>query len=752
MKAHHLRSGYLLICLLGIAFFSQSVRAQTNTTAKPKSVVGSDPIVFGLPFTNVDVSGAGTGALQGTYIKGIDAAGDVAGSYIDSNGAYHGFVFLANGTITKFDVANAGSGAGEGTFVTDISPAGNISGYYIPSGVYLNPQAFVRATDGTIAPFEVDSDRTQALGINSAGTATGVTFMPDGFVRLSDAAITTFDVPIPGQTGPYAVFGTAGIAINTAGVIAGRYMDNNYISRGYVRSADGTTITPFDPPSLPTTQTTNGNSGTIPTSINTAGEIAGTFTDAAGARHSFVRTTGGTITPFDPAGTDTSTCATSGMGKLICGSGALGINDAGDIVGAYFDADKVAHGYLRSGTTSQITSFDVPGAGNGAFQGTAGFAVNTSGTVAGTYVDTNNVLHGFIHNLGLDTTTTLTPSQSATIFGQPATFTASVSSAGGAPPNGESVLFMNGTTQLGSETLAGGTASFTTTMLPVGSDSITAVYNGDSTLAGSSSTAVSQAVSKASTTTTLTSSPNPSGVGQTVNLTATVAGQFGGTATGSMAFSNGSTNLGSVSFSNGTASLSTTSLPLGTASITAVYSGDSNFTGSTSATVGQVVVAPDFTISVSPASLTIQSGLSGTETMTITRLNGFSPDLTITCSSGSPAAALCNFSLATQTSPGVYVSTITVTSNATNAALHRNPSPLLPGSALAVVLCCFGLRKRRRLQLLLLLSLSLTGLSLFTGCGGGSSVGGSKSVTSTVTVTAASGTLSHATTFSLTVN
>jgi hypothetical protein len=87
--------------------------------------------------------------------------------------------------------------------------------------------------------------------------------------------------------------------------------------------------------------------------------------------------------------------------------------------------------------------------------------------------------------------------------------------------------------------------------------------------------------------------------------------------------------------------------------------------------------------------------------------------------------------------------------------MRRKSFPALPGSALAVMLCCFGLRKRRHLQMILLVVVSLAGLSLVTSCGGGSSP--SKPTytplpnTETVTVTATSGSLSHTTTFTLTV-
>ena len=148
---------------------------------------------------------------------------------------------------------------------------------------------------------------------------------------------------------------------------------------------------------------------------------------------------------------------------------------------------------------------------------------------------------------------------------------------------------MSGTTSLGTAPLTSGVATLTTTDLPTGTDSITAVYGGDANFSGSTSAAVSHTVNKASSSATLKSSLNPSTFGQSVTLTANISGQFSGVATGTVTFSNGSSSLGSASVSSNTATLTTTTLPVGTTSITAVYSGDSNFNGSTSNTVGQVV-------------------------------------------------------------------------------------------------------------------------------------------------------------------
>ena len=93
------------------------------------------------------------------------------------------------------------------------------------------------------------------------------------------------------------------------------------------------------------------------------------------------------------------------------------------------------------------------------------------------------------------TTTTLTSSPNPSTSGAAVTFTATVTSSLGAPPpDGEPITFMKGTAVLGTGALSGGSASFTTSTLPVGTSYIKAVYGGDSTFAGSKSTAVAQVV------------------------------------------------------------------------------------------------------------------------------------------------------------------------------------------------------------------------------------------------------------------
>ena len=130
------------------------------------------------------------------------------------------------------------------------------------------------------------------------------------------------------------------------------------------------------------------------------------------------------------------------------------------------------------------------------------------------------------------TTTTLTASATEINTGQSVTFTAKVAPQTGSTVPTGTVTFLNGTTILGTATLnASGTATFSTTTLPAGSDSITASYGGSTTNSSSVSAAVTVTVTQTlvATTTSLTASATQINTGQSVTFTAIVSPTSGST-------------------------------------------------------------------------------------------------------------------------------------------------------------------------------------------------------------------------------
>lgn len=186
------------------------------------------------------------------------------------------------------------------------------------------------------------------------------------------------------------------------------------------------------------------------------------------------------------------------------------------------------------------------------------------------------------------TSTVITSSsQNPSVYGSAVTFIAQVTSGTGTPTG--TVTFQRGSVTLGTGTLSGGTATYTTTptQLPGGNDSITAVYGGDFSHGGSTSPAFTQTVTAASTTTSLSDQPNPSSVGQNVTLTAKVTAAPG-TPVGKVVFRSNGVLLGTVTLSSGTAALTTTFNQSGSYHINATYQGSANYQHS-SVTVVQTV-------------------------------------------------------------------------------------------------------------------------------------------------------------------
>jgi hypothetical protein len=112
------------------------------------------------------------------------------------------------------------------------------------------------------------------------------------------------------------------------------------------------------------------------------------------------------------------------------------------------------------------------------------------------------------------TNTTLVSSQNPSAPGQAVTFTATVSGGQGTPTG--TVRFRSGSDVLGTSSLVGNTATFTTTALAVGTNTITAQYLGDVGNGGSTSPPLLQTVSAEGVT--------PPGPDQQVDLTTTIDG------------------------------------------------------------------------------------------------------------------------------------------------------------------------------------------------------------------------------------
>ena len=389
-------------------------------------------------FTTFEAPDAGTAALEGTGALAMNASGEITGVYCNKVGVYHGFIRSASGTITEFDAEPyAALSPGQGTVPTSIDPAGDVAGTYIDENTVNH--GFVRASNGTITLFDAPNAGTRktqgtaAMAINDSGVIAGFytglnaynNFQGYGFVRNANGVIATISIPANS-------YNPQVYAVNAAGEIAGSYVDSYNYRHGFVLTASGT-FTEFDPPGGSTSNAQGPGparmTGTLPLGIDAAGDIAGTYSDSKNIRHGFYRTANGTITTFDPPGVGTGI-------RLIQGTLPFSISPSGNAIsGLYSDATGVYHGFVRNTASGAISTFDAPGAGaagTSAFPGTVAFAVNDTGNLAGAYTDSKGVVHGFLFTPTVPTVATPTFSVSAGTYTTAQTVTISDKTAGAA--------------------------------------------------------------------------------------------------------------------------------------------------------------------------------------------------------------------------------------------------------------------------------------------------------------------------------
>jgi hypothetical protein len=204
----------------------------------------------------------------------------------------------------------------------------------------------------------------------------------------------TIDAPGAGQgsgqgTGCFA-YSDCSVIINNFGAITGYYLDANNVFHGFVRSPEGK-FTSFQAPGADTAA--QDFNGTNPNAINDAGAITGVYFDAQSVAHGFLRTPEGGIATFDPPGST--------------GTVPVALNLESDVVGYYVNQSGLFEAFLRRADGTFATWSD-PNAcnysGNGPSGnlpfcgGTAAFNIDVFGVVAGAYTDNsaNAVHHGLI--------------------------------------------------------------------------------------------------------------------------------------------------------------------------------------------------------------------------------------------------------------------------------------------------------------------------------------------------------------------
>ncbi|HTR26580.1 MAG TPA: hypothetical protein VMI10_21600 [Terriglobales bacterium] len=236
------------------------------------------------------------------------------------------------------------------------------TGVHAPAGLGSNPFVLIDYP-GAIA-------NQVPYAMNDKGRVVGYAEFPDGSIKGYLLQGTTFkDIVFPGAPA------TGATGISPSGTIVGVYCDDPACdSTVHGFQLKGKNYTALDDPD---------GTNTSPSGVNAAGDIVGSYTGPDNIGHGFLLHKG-VYTSFDAPGAGYLTSATS-------------INKQGQIAGFFYapDSDHV-HGFLlQNGVFTQI---DYPGA-----SGTILNAINDSGEIVGIYGDAQGGNHGFLLSGGVFT-------------------------------------------------------------------------------------------------------------------------------------------------------------------------------------------------------------------------------------------------------------------------------------------------------------------------------------------------------------
>lgn len=258
-------------------------------------------------FTTIDVPGA-----LSTSAGGINARGEIVGSYVDANHHSHGYL-LRGGEFTTIDFPGSAF-----TEAWGVGPDGEVVGDYRFAGEpTVNLHGYLRTKDGDFVPVN-DPPHTNTVVQR---------ILPDGTMlgcRHDTDQMSTMRGLVFSKNGSIAELDKFG-SMNTGGTPDGQRIVGFYTDMGTNR-VEGFLIDSgqFTPLFVP------GSTITRAFDINPAGAIVGVYV-SAGVFRGFVLTDGSYVSIEVPGATATR---------------AWGINARGDIVGVYAVSGGMTHGFL----------------------------------------------------------------------------------------------------------------------------------------------------------------------------------------------------------------------------------------------------------------------------------------------------------------------------------------------------------------------------------------------------------------------
>ena len=682
---------------------------------------------------------------------------------------FDGSVPLGSSPLTALSATSAGA-----SFTTSALAIGShlitavYSGdpYNQPSTSAPLTETIKATTDGaTLSSTANPSIFAAPLTFTAAINGTGST--PTGTVSLLDGSVAIATLPVP--VNGIVAFVNPALAIGTHSIIAAYSGDTDHgattsavlletIVQGTTTSLTSSSAALIAGDTVNFTATVSGNSGKAlagnPSGIvkfTDAGVPIGSVTPGANGVASF--STAG-LTPGQHTVTATfsgdsldapSSSATVSINVTIATTHTTFATNANPVYsGSALTLSSTVSG--NGGTPTGTVTFHDGGTVLTSVQvspgGTASFTLTTlapgihqlSASYSGDSLDTPSTSITIAEQIMQKTTVNLVSSENPSLLQDNVVISITVSNgAPSVPPTGTVVLTDGGAKVATLQLSAAGTAAYTMQAPPVGTHVLMAQYAGDNSNQAATSQPLNQVVTLRPSSVAFNPSTTTLSSGQQVTLISIVKGNGSATPTGTVTWTAGSTTLGSAPVaSTGLATLTVTP-PQGVLATVANYSGDALYAPSVSApttiTVGPTI---EFTINVTPGSISMASGNHGNLNISIVSATTFTDTLALGCA-GLPMDATCTFStnqipLANGVVKSLSVEVDTGTPLGAGAPVSLNSAPAsnvyygaLPAGALLALL--LGLNRRRfrllnsRLTLFALLVLLGVGVSALSGCG-----------------------------------
>jgi len=606
---------------IGTGPFTQTTGTLTLNIAAP--TISLSPAAGALP----------AGAVGVNYSQSFTAGGGTSGhTYAHTDGDLPPGLALTGDTVS-------GTPTTKGSFAFDITATD--SSTVGSGGPYATTQSYSIEVDlgtqtisfGSLSNISLSSSPPALVATASSGLTVSFASTTSTVCTVSGTTVTLLDLGLCSITASQAGdddWGAATDVVQSFTVTPGTLVLTAEAATGLKVGVSYSQANTVSGGLAPYTYALNAGALLPDTSLDTAtGTVSGTPT-VAGSFSYIIQVTDGQTPPVTAVTPVTTVNIAKGDQTLSFTSTAPAAAIAGGtpyVVSATSSASSLGVSYSLDGSSTGCEL-----AGNTvSFTGVGTCVVNASQEGDANWNAATDIQQSF--SVGQATPTlTVSSNNGEPVTGTTITLTATLS--GSASPSG-TITFKDGPTTLGTGTISGTTATFSTAALAIGPHSITAEYVGDTNNAAATSASTTVTVVKAAPAVSVSADNDAPIHGTTVTFTATLSG--GLSPSGTVTFKDGSTTLGTGSVSGTTATFSTAALALGPHSITADYAGDaSNEAASSSAysiTVEQEVI---FTFTPAPGALNDAmagedytqpiSAAGGTGTMTYELASGALPE------------------------------------------------------------------------------------------------------------------------------